>query len=281
MRLFEFLLFIALSILLNLAIFWTAADTGPEASGSTGRATITLAAASPSAQALVEIWSAPPTVAPPPEAPDVTEATAPLALTLPPSAHDQALKLFTPERADMAPPEEPADQPMVDPQVSPPPLAPKPEQKQEKKQPKAQKPRPASAAQPKTAASNGRQQQQAKGNAKGKNAGKSGKQVAAANDAGHKASAQKVWGAQIRAMIERNKRYPSSAKGQTGRVRVRITVAANGRLKGASVVRSSGVRPLDRAALKAIRQTKRYPKAPAGLGASSHSFNLTISFAQR
>lgn len=62
-------------------------------------------------------------------------------------------------------------------------------------------------------------------------------------------------------------RYPVSAlrRGETGEVRVRITVGADGRPSDVSVERSSGSRDLDRAALSAARAWRFTPARRDGV----------------
>lgn len=90
--------------------------------------------------------------------------------------------------------------------------------------------------------------------------------------------AQAQWGAEIRTRVARAQRYPSGTRA-TGTVKLRITLARNGALKGAKIVTSSGDPVLDRAALRAVQQA-RLPAAPKALTRDSYSFNLPLRFAR-
>jgi protein TonB len=83
----------------------------------------------------------------------------------------------------------------------------------------------------------------------------------------------------IASLIDRQKSYPLMArKGrQQGIVNVVFTLDQNGLLDNCQVKESSGFRPLDQAALKAVRQVRRYPEPPPTLG-EKPSFQIAISF---
>ena len=86
------------------------------------------------------------------------------------------------------------------------------------------------------------------------------------------------WGGSLRQKVERARRSPAGAAGQTGKVTLRLSVATSGRVLGVAVLRSSGVAALDTAAVDAVRRAGRLPKAPKGLGAASYDFNLPVVF---
>ena len=72
----------------------------------------------------------------------------------------------------------------------------------------------------------------------------------------------------IRALIERHKRYPRAAlrRGQQGTCVVRVEVDRSGELERVEIVRSSGFRSLDRAAVDTFRRgIRRFPPAPDAL----------------
>ncbi|MBE0575925.1 MAG: energy transducer TonB [Desulfuromonadales bacterium] len=83
----------------------------------------------------------------------------------------------------------------------------------------------------------------------------------------------------IATLIDRQKNYPLMArKGrQQGVVHVVFTLDQDGLLDNCHVKESSGFRPLDQAALKAVRQVRRYPDPPPALG-EKPSFQIAISF---
>ncbi|WP_241525905.1 TonB family protein [Pseudophaeobacter leonis] len=95
----------------------------------------------------------------------------------------------------------------------------------------------------------GRPAQRAAGSGGGAEAGLAGGASTATASAGQKAKLQSIWGAKIRSRIERRQRYPSGQRGK-GRVVLRITVAANGKLINYRVAKSSGVAGVDQAAPK-------------------------------
>ncbi len=86
------------------------------------------------------------------------------------------------------------------------------------------------------------------------------------------------WGGSLRRKVERARQSPAGAKGQTGKVTLRLSVAVSGTVLGVAVLRSSGVAALDRAAVDAVRRAGRLPKAPKGLTAASYDFNLPVVF---
>ncbi|MBK8441626.1 MAG: energy transducer TonB [Rhodobacter sp.] len=86
------------------------------------------------------------------------------------------------------------------------------------------------------------------------------------------------WGGKVRAKVERRRAYPSAAKGAAGTVKVRITLAASGKLVGVSVAASSGNAALDAAAVKAVQAAGKFPAAPKGLADATYSFTLPMTF---
>jgi periplasmic protein TonB len=86
------------------------------------------------------------------------------------------------------------------------------------------------------------------------------------------------WGGSLRRKVERARRSPAGAEGQTGKVTLRLSVAVSGKVLGVAILRSSGVAALDKAAVDAVRRAGRLPKAPKGLGAASYDFNLPVVF---
>ncbi len=85
------------------------------------------------------------------------------------------------------------------------------------------------------------------------------------------------WGNNIRAAVERRKRYPSNTRAR-GKVVLTVAVSSSGALSSVKVRRSSGHTALDQAAITAVRRT-RFKAAPKGLKAGVHHFSLPISFA--
>lgn len=246
-----------------LALIAGPLPSGAVAAGDGGADLVTLAPVSGDLTALVAAWETPPTVAPAPEPPPLPETpTAPTPLAMPdlPPASSAPPAPPKPVPAEAAPP--PPDAP-------PPPPAEKPKPKPEapKPQPRPEPPKPA----PQPAAT-------AQGTGGSGAAGQSGQaQAGTASSAGQE-EALAAWGADIRARIERRKTYPRGADGATGTVTLVITVSPRGQLLGASVAASSGHDALDAAALKAVKNAGRLPRAPAGVAADGHSFRFRLRF---
>ena len=86
----------------------------------------------------------------------------------------------------------------------------------------------------------------------------------------------------VRSRVARKKRYPSAARrrGETGTAVIRFVVAKSGAMSGLQLVRSSGSKTLDEAALKMAQKAAPFPAIPASTGKSSIRFTLPISFAR-
>lgn len=82
-----------------------------------------------------------------------------------------------------------------------------------------------------------------------------------------------TWGAKVRARVAR--RAPRGVG--KGRAIVEITLSGGGQLLGVRLLQSSGNAALDQAAVDAVRRSGRFPKAPAKLGISRHSFALPVA----
>ncbi|HRE90033.1 MAG TPA: energy transducer TonB, partial [Myxococcota bacterium] len=69
--------------------------------------------------------------------------------------------------------------------------------------------------------------------------------------------------------VSRGLRYPRDAEddGVEGLAVVRLTIAADGLLVGAELIRSAGDPRLDDAALSRVRSVGRFPTPPGGLRA--------------
>ncbi|MDY4279957.1 MAG: energy transducer TonB [[Pasteurella] mairii] len=81
----------------------------------------------------------------------------------------------------------------------------------------------------------------------------------------------------LRREIERHKRYPKRAKmmRRQGIVTIGFTIAADGGLSNAQVVKSSGTDDLDQAALKAVQSARSIGPKPKGMGSA---ISVPISF---
>lgn len=84
------------------------------------------------------------------------------------------------------------------------------------------------------------------------------------------------WGAKVRARINRKVALPADST--PGTVKVRLEIAASGKLLAVGIAQSSGQPALDAAALKAVKSAAPFARAPNGLGEPSYSFSLPITF---
>ncbi|GAA6196405.1 energy transducer TonB [Pseudophaeobacter arcticus] len=275
----EITLFAGLAALIHVSLFASAPKSGVQSSGAGGEAMVSIEAASATVAEMVEAWERPPprpqmvkpdleqprTPTDAPQMPQFELADAPRAAVL--------VALQEPEEADVV---------EIDQSTPPPPPPPEPEPKPEPKPRPKPAPKPVETpptAQTSNQTSAGRAAQRAAGSGGGAQAGAAGGATTATSSAGQRAKLQSIWGAKIRSRIERRKRYPSGTRG-SGRVVLRITVAANGTLVNYRVAKSSGVAAFDQAALKAVSRAGKFPKAPKGIGASQFTFNLPMSFAK-
>lgn len=88
---------------------------------------------------------------------------------------------------------------------------------------------------------------------------------------------QSVWAGAIGARIARAQRHPGRGHG-SGRVRLSLVVARDGRLAEVAVATSSGSAALDRAALDAVRRAAPFPSAPKGLPDQWMRFGQWVAF---
>ncbi|UYV36846.1 TonB family protein [Rhodobacteraceae bacterium D3-12] len=307
-RLLEPLAFTALAVLAHLifiADFRT--QDGLQSGGVGGAALITLAAAPPQIETMVEAWDTPPetavaqTMPKAPAQPDVAPPPPTNSFDAPPAMPGAVALPSNPinkpqlPQFDSATPEPPVSdlavkssrRPKTRPEppkkeiAKPKPQAkPKPTQKAQAKKKPTPKPAPKKAAKKaKTAqkATAGRAAQKAAGSGGSSSAGNAGKSKTAILSKGKQQRLISVWGGRIRAKIERSKRYPRGAK-KRGRVVLRLSISPSGSVRGVSIARSSGNSALDKAAIAAVRRAGRMPRAPKGLNNASYRFNLPISF---
>jgi protein TonB len=96
-------------------------------------------------------------------------------------------------------------------------------------------------------------------------------------------SVSSVYEAQLRAYLEKIKRYPTSREARLtrpqGAVRVWLEISRSGQVLGAGVLSSSGSNLLDGEALKTLKNGF-YPAFPdeAYVGESAHKFSATLSY---
>lgn len=79
----------------------------------------------------------------------------------------------------------------------------------------------------------------------------------------HDPNAMRNWTSQLVAQIERHKRYPSEARGASGKAMVSFSVDRSGGVHHARVVRSSGDSVLDRDAVAWVERSQPLPPPPA------------------
>lgn len=84
----------------------------------------------------------------------------------------------------------------------------------------------------------------------------------------------------VRLRIESKKEYPSAARARQveGRVTVRFTIAEDGSVRTAEVVKSSKKGILDEAALNAVRASSPFPRPPRNLFSGDLPLEITILF---
>ncbi|MFW8637359.1 TonB family protein [Cribrihabitans pelagius] len=273
----EFTVFAGIAALIHIALFATAPGSGAQSSGAGGDAIVSVQAADATVAEMVEAWERPPQAEPQLETALAPPAQAPAAPAVPQFELAQAPRAA----AQIAPARpEPAEAPQAD-TAPPPPPEPVPEAKPEPKP----RPRPRREPEPQPQVrqaeqtSAGRAEQRAAGSGGNAQAGRAGGAEAATARSGQQAKLQGIWGAKIRARIERRKRYPAGARGK-GRVVVRLTVARSGQLLSHRIAKSSGNAALDQAALQAVARAGKFPAAPKKLNLSQLTFNLPMSFSK-
>ena len=284
--------------------FW-GPTLGGGGAGAGGEQRITVAAASASLQSLVAEWETPPeaaaTVTPlNPEALPGTEAlvATSVADSRPVSLAPQSLAVVaavgqSPEVATVAalaapraePDTTPALQEMARPRAASdaPPLpdispdqptgaqaAPTPPDRALAKAPRPD-PRPTQAAVTRRVAA---------GLASGLSAGQATTDATRKTTAAARAAAQAQWAAIIQSKIARHQAYPRGAR-QSGRVQVTMVILRNGALGEVTVARSSGARPLDQAAVHAVRRAAPFPPAPDALDDEWFRVGQWITFDRR
>lgn len=272
----EFGIFVILAVTLHILAFAKGPQSGLQAGGSGGEAMVSIQAALPTVVDMVKTWERPPDINPTVQSEQATpEVVQTDTLTVPQidlnPAPNAALQvaIMQPEieqsiEVETAPP--------------PPPPPPEPEAEAEPLPDTRPKPRPVKE-QPKEGikapqASAGRQEEVSAGSGGSTQAGLGNAKVTT-GDPGKTAQLTAVWGAKIRARIDRSKRYPHGSRAN-GDVTIELHVARDGKLVSYRMRKSSGVPELDDAAMKAVARAKRFPKAPKELVGNSFKFSLSI-----
>lgn len=271
----ELTVFAGIAALIHAALFAAAPGSGAQSSGAGGEALVSVQAADAAVAEMVEAWqrppqympqlepdlSQPPTVPAAPAVPQFELARAPRAAAQIALARPAPAGTLEVETATAPPP--PKKQPETAAKPAPRPKAvPEPRQARKAEQ---------------TAAS--RAGQRAAGSGGGAQAGQAGNAAAATAQTGQEAKLQAVWGAKIRARIERRKRFPAGASG-SGVAVVRITVSRSGQLLDYRIAKSSGSAAFDQAALQAVARAGTFPSAPQKLGLSQLTFTLPMAFSK-
>jgi periplasmic protein TonB len=105
----------------------------------------------------------------------------------------------------------------------------------------------------------------------------------AAPDVGHatqvpSASALR-WQRSLVAHLERSKRYPREAAGQTGVARLAFSIDRQGHLLGSRILKSSGSAILDAETMALVRRAERFPAPPHDVAEDQLSFVVPIRYA--
>lgn len=278
---FEILIFVTLAIALHVLAFAQGSDSSQQAGGSGGDAMVSIQAAPPTMVELVESWERPPVT--PSELPNTMTAPQPAPVEAPVSPQIELSP--APRAALRMAVVQPEIEDPVDVDTTPPPPPPPPEPKADAEAVPDTRPKPRpEKQQPKEAlkadqASDGRNEEVAAGSGASTQAG-AGSANVTTGDPGRTAKLQAVWGAKIRARIDRSKRYPRGSKA-SGSVTIQLQVSRDGRLVSYRLRNSSGIPELDNAALQAVARAKRFPKAPKELIGNSFNFSVAIKLSAR
>ncbi|WP_027257569.1 energy transducer TonB [Leisingera aquimarina] len=276
-RAVELTVFAGIAVLIHVALFARVPSSGAQSSGAGGTAMVSIQAAPDAVAEMAEAWEQPPQTSPRIAAQSVEPLPSANLPSLPHLALDQApraaaqIAILAPARADNL-------QIETAPPPPPPPKPRKPEPKPEPQHKPAPEPQPQQARKSEQTSA-GRAEQRAAGSGGGAQAGQSGGAQAATAESGRRAKLRSIWGAKIRARVERRKRYPAGASGK-GQVVVRLTVSRSGQLLSHRVARSSGIAAFDQAALQAVTRAGKFPSAPKKLQINQISFNLPMSFSK-
>ncbi len=278
MRLAEFGVFTGFAAVVHVGLFLQFGPSGAQSTGNAGQASISLVASNDAMADHVAAWTRPVEAA--------QQVHAALAAPAEPepvfSTPQSGARPSKPVGPAPLTPALPHTAPRIDTETAKPATewhAPKASSRPKTRTVKKTKPvaKTGKVAKPKTTSP--ARSQKAKGGQVGKTAGKAKVAQSASVSAATRRSLMANWGAAIRNRVERRKSYPAGTK-VSGTTVLRITVSRAGRLKGVSIVRSSGSGRLDKAAVRAV-QRARYPGAPKGLDAAQYKFNLPVTFQRK
>jgi periplasmic protein TonB len=270
-------LLVALSV--HVAVFARFSPDGAgESAGDAGAALISITASDSALSSLVKQWDQAPV---PDDGPGDFAQFDPSAVSVAQTPPDMAvpdLQLASkqpPRPEPMAALTQPA---VADTPIASQPPAPPPPVKPETKP--AAKPVFKPATKPAAGSAAASPSQAARGAGNAGAAGTAQKQLVVSQEPGRNRSRMVAWGAEIRARIERKKRYPVAAqsRGQVGVVRVALSVRRSGVLQQVRIVGSSGQKLLDRAALRAVRDAAPFPRSPKEIFGKVFKFTLAVRF---
>lgn len=267
----EFLGFTAAALAAHLVVLAAVAPDGAASGGAGGDAALSMTAPLGSADAdlaaLVDAWAQRPSAPPPAEAPDAPMADA--APTAEVATTPDVLPGLPQPRQSQAP------EPSLAAAPPPPPLFDRPDTPP-RTRPEPRRARPQAAPTAPARGTGGRAPATARAAGTGA-ADESGQARAPVHSggSGNDASALAQWGGGIRAAIQRQQ--PAAGRAGRGTVQLRLAVHHDGRLAQVSVTAGSGQGALDQAAIAAVRRA-RLPRAPQGVSAGVHHFNLPLNF---
>ncbi|WP_170334529.1 TonB family protein [Ruegeria arenilitoris] len=276
----EIFAFVALALMVHVLAFAQRPESSQQSGGNGGEAIVSIKAAAATVAEMVETWERPPVTVPEIQTP-LTAPREPtsLATTIPQIDTSPAAR---PEMRLAAPPPDSLNDFNPD-AIQPPPLPPIPEPEIKVSSDTRPKPRPPEAkpeqAQKAKTTSSGRKKEVAAGSGGAAQAG-TGSANATTGNPGQNAKLQAVWGAKIRARIDRSKRIPRGTKASGG-VTIELHVSRDGKLLSHGIRKSSGIAALDDAALKAVTRAGRFPKAPKNLQGNKFSFSVLIRLEPR
>ncbi|MCG7521549.1 energy transducer TonB [Ruegeria sp. Ofav3-42] len=281
-RALEIFVFVTLSLGVHVLVFAQKPESGLQSGGSGGDAIVSIQAAAATVAEMVETWERPPVTVPEvqpalatPEVPISMAMTVPQIDLNPASRPEMRLAMSQPEALD----EFKID--AVQPPPPPPPPEPEPEisvSSNARPKPRPPEPQPEKAQKAKQTTA-GRKKEVAAGSGGATQAGL-GHAEATTGNPGQNAKLQAVWGAKIRARIDRSKRFPRGVK-DSGGVTVELHVSRDGKLLRYRIRKSSGIAALDEAAMKAVARAGRFPKAPKKLPGNKFGFSVLIRLAPR
>jgi protein TonB len=89
-----------------------------------------------------------------------------------------------------------------------------------------------------------------------------------------------TWKRQVVALLERNKRYPASAKARNerGTAQLAFSLDRQGRVTATRIVRSSGSATLDQETLDLVRRAQPFPPPPAAMAGATIDLTVPIRF---